>query len=324
MTRVHAALFTVATLFSLNYIVSKLAMHAFAPVTFAWLRVAGSAIVIHAVVPRDRTPIDRADSWRLLGFAMLGVVINQTLFLAGLALTTAHTAAILITTIPVFALAAAIAIGREPATVRRIGGIALAATGALLVVGGEKIEGARAAMAGSILITMNCLSYALYIVLSKPLMARLSARRVISRMFDIAAVAMIPIAIVPLMHERWRQIPASAWLSLGVVIAGPTVAAYLLNAWALKYTDSSVVAAYTYVQPVLATIMAAIFLGETIRPNTAVAALVIFGGVYLASQRPLPPAGEGGRRPGEGSATAPHPASGQLLPTQRGEGTEDR
>ena len=288
MTRVHAALFAVATLFSINYIVSKLAMHAFAPVTFAYLRVAGSAIVMHAFVPRDRTPITPADSWRLLGFALLGVAINQTLFLAGLALTTAHTAAILITTIPVFALAAAIAMRREPATVRKIGGIVLAASGALLVVGGEKIEGARAAMVGSILISLNCLSYAMYLVLSKPLMARLSARRVISRMFDLAAIVMIPIAIVPLMRERWQQIPPGAWLGLAVVIAGPTVAAYLLNAWALKFTDSSVVAAYTYVQPVLATILAAIFLGETMRPITAVAALLIFGGVYLASTRTAP------------------------------------
>lgn len=285
MTRVHAALFTVATLFSLNYIISKLAMHAFTPVTFAYLRIVGSAALIHIVMPRDTTPLDRADAWRLVGFAFLGVVINQTLFLAGLSLTTAHAAAILITTIPVFTLAVAIGIGRERPTVRKIGGIILAASGALLVVGGERVDGTRGAALGALLITMNCLSYALYIVLSKPMMARLSARRVISRMFDVAAVAMIPIAIVPLMREQWTAIPQRAWIALALVIIGPTVIAYLLQAWALTYAESSVVAAYTYVQPVLATLMAATFLGERLRSITAIAAVMIFTGVYVAASK---------------------------------------
>ena len=53
-----------------------------------------------------------------------------------------------------------------------------------------------------------------------------------------------------------------AWWSLAFVIVGPTIAAYLMNAWALKYAESSVVAAYTYLQPVFAVILAAIFLQE--------------------------------------------------------------
>jgi drug/metabolite transporter (DMT)-like permease len=285
VTRVHAALFAVATLFSINYIVSKVAMQSFTPITFAYLRIVGAAAVIHAVVPRDSTPLDREDSWRLVGYSFLAIVINQTLFLAGLSLTTAHAAAILITTIPVFALATAIALRKESPTVRKIGGIILAASGALLVVGGERIEGARAAAWGALLITMNCLSYALYIVLSKPMMARLSARRVISRMFDVAAVAMIPIAIVPVMREHWTSIPPRAWIALAIVIIGPTVIAYLLQAWALTYAESSLVAAYTYVQPVLTTLMAAAFLGERMRPVTAVAAVMIFAGVYITATR---------------------------------------
>jgi len=132
---------------------------------------------------------------------------------------------------------------------------------------------------------LNSLSYALYLVLSKPMMARLSARRVITRMFDLATFAMIPIAIVPLMREQWSAIPATAWLGLVLVIAGPTVGAYLLNAWALIYADSSLVAAYIYVQPVLATIMAAVFLGERMRPVVAIAALMIFTGVYFSASK---------------------------------------
>src|SRR5437667_7872743 len=104
-SRVHAVLFLVAFLFSANYIVSKLAMGAFSPMTFAWLRVLGSATVLNVLLrPLPGQRLERRDLWRLVGYALLGVVFNQTFFLAGLALTSAHVAAILITTIPVFTL----------------------------------------------------------------------------------------------------------------------------------------------------------------------------------------------------------------------------
>jgi drug/metabolite transporter (DMT)-like permease len=287
--RVHLALTTVAALFSANYIISKIGMRAFAPLTFAYLRVVGAALLLALILPRNPEPLSRRDRWQLVGFSLLGVVLNQALFLGGLALTSAHIAAILITTVPVFALGAAIAMGRERGTAAKIGGIALAAAGALLVLGGERLEGNARSFIGATMIVSNSMCYALYLVVSKPAMTRLSARRVISRMFAIATVAMLPLCAWSLVHEHWSAIPLRAWISLLIVILGPTVAAYLLNAWALSHAESSLVAAYTYVQPFLTAVLAWLFLGERIGSIVIIAALMIFGGVYL-SGRPAPPA----------------------------------
>jgi drug/metabolite transporter (DMT)-like permease len=282
--RLHTALFTVAFLFSANYVISKLGMREFAPMAFAWLRIAGAAIVL-AFVARHEPKLSREDSRRVAGYAILGVVINAPLFLLGLSLTSVHVAAILITTIPVFTLAAAIAVGRERPTATRIGGIALAGLGALLVVGGESLSGTWRSVLGALLIITNCLSYALYLVLSKPAMAQLSARRVVARMFAVGTAILLPFAAWSLWTEEWQALSGGAWLALGLVIAGPTVGAYLLQAWALRYADSSLVAAYTYVQPVLATLFGALFFGEEMGPLVLLAAALIFLGVWLASRR---------------------------------------
>jgi len=275
-------MFAVAALFSINYIISKVAMHSFAPLSFAWLRVAGAAIVLNVVVPgRGFT---RADSWKIAGFAILGVVLNQTMFLAGLSLTSAHVASILITTIPIFTLIVAIALGLERTTVTKVAGIALALAGALLVVGGQGMAGLTDAMAGTLLIIGNCMAYAIYLVVSKPVVSRLSPSRVISRMFAVGAVLMLPIALPSLLRENFQAIPRSAWVGLVIVIAGPTVGAYLISAWALQYSESSLVAVYSYVQPVLTTVLAWAFLGERIRGIVAVAGLMIFAGVGLAGR----------------------------------------
>ena len=43
-------------------------------------------------------------------------------------------------------------------------------------------------------------------------------------------------------------------------------------------------AAYTYLQPILTVVMAAMFLGEQIRPLAIVAGVLIFTGVWLAGR----------------------------------------
>ena len=280
---IHGALFAVNLLFAINYIVSKLGMSSFDPFTFAYLRVVGAAIILNVLI-RGVAPLSRADFKRVVLYSLLGVVINQSMFLGGLALTSAHVAAILITAVPLFTLGAAMVFKEERVTAMKVAGIALAAASALTVVGGEGLGGATKSVVGDLLIVGNSLSYALFLVLSKPDMARLGPRRVIARMFAIAAVLMLPIAAVPMLRLHWRTIPPTAWLSLAFVIAGPTIAAYLLNAWALAHTDSSLVAAYTYLQPILTVVMAAMFLGEQIRPLAIVAGVLIFTGVWLAGR----------------------------------------
>ena len=222
--------------------------------------------------------------------AFLGVVFNQLLFLGGLALTEAHAAAILITTIPVFALGAAIVRGSERPNAARVGGIALAAAGALLIVGGHGFASNPQSTLGAVMIVVNCLSYALYLVLSKPVLEHLPARSFVRRLFTIGTLLMLPFAAPALLRQSWREVPLSAWVALAIVIVGPTVGAYLLNVWALARAESSLVATYTYVQPVLATILAAMFLGEHLRPVIIVAAITIFAGVWLAgrSSGPIP------------------------------------
>ena len=258
-------------------------MRELSPLAFAWMRVAGAAAIMWALAPRER--ISSTDAKRLVLYGFLAVAVNQTLFLTGLAFTTVQVAAILITSIPVFTLAVAIFLRREAPTPVRIGGIALACAGALLVVGGEGFQGTSRSLTGAVMIIVNCFAYSIYLVLSKRHMARISAQTVVARMFVAGALLLLPVAAPALVRQNWSSVPPGAWLSLGVVILGPTIAAYSLQAWALCHAESSVVASYTYVQPVLATLLAWAIFGETIRPVVAVAAAMIFAGVWLAGRR---------------------------------------
>jgi drug/metabolite transporter (DMT)-like permease len=284
----HLALGFVAVLFSANYILGKIALAHFDPLAFAWLRVSGSflcLIVVYARHATPRVPFSKRE-WRLLiVYSLLGIVLNQILFISGLARTTAQHAAILIVTIPVFTLLIALILRREAGSPARLAGILLAAGGALSIILRSAGGDGAASLTGDVMILANSLFYAAYLVLSKPLMSRHSAIRVITLLFGFGTVLMVPFSARAVLNQNWSGIAGSAWLALLLVILGPTVGAYLINGWALARADSSLVAAYVYLQPLLASIMAAAFLGERMETSTALGAVLIFAGVWLVSRR---------------------------------------
>jgi drug/metabolite transporter (DMT)-like permease len=265
--------------------VAKIGLTHISPLSFAYLRVLGAALLLGGWQRSAGTlrEVGREDRKSITIYAVLGVVINQALFIAGLSLTTAHEAAILISSIPLFTLGAALLIGRERLSLWKVAGIVTAGAGALLVL--LPGSGHGGSTLGNGLILMNCLSYALYLIFSKGIMERLGPGAVVTRMFVVSAVLMLPLSLFNLLTEAWREIPPTAWLALGVVIVGPTVAAYTLNGWALARAESSLVAAYTYLQPVMASLLAAAILRERITGGVVIAGLLIIAGVSMASRR---------------------------------------
>lgn len=285
--RVHIALAIVSVLFSLNYILAKYALAEFDPLAFAWIRVAGSSIMLLLFVRwRGGRAILERREWKAAAlYSLLGVVLNQLMFVSGLSMTSAHEAAILITTIPIFTLAVALALRTERASAFTIGGILLAAAGALVIVGGSGLSTGGTRLYGNVLILLNCLSYGSYLVVSRPLLKRASATTAMTSMFIAGTVMLLPFTLPSLLKMNWGAISPGAWAALLGVIAGPTVAAYLLNAWALARAESSMVAVYTYVQPFLASVLAWLILGEHLHARVFLAAVLIIGGVWLTTRQ---------------------------------------
>ncbi len=285
--RVHGALLTVAVLFSLNYILGKIALREIQPLALAWVRVTGSAALLLLIRPfirsRVSVPLTRKDLPAIVLFSMLGVVLNQVLFISGLARTTAHEAAILITTIPVFTIGAAILLKKETAGRWKVAGILFAALGALLVVGGGS-DSQSGALLGNVMVLSNCACYALYLVVSKAMVQRVDAFNTITWLFVAGAFLMLPFSLASLLSQPWRTVSPASWYALLAIIAGPTVVAYVLSGWALKHTESSVVAAYTYFQPFIASVLAFLLLGEELSRVDLLGGGLIFVGVYLSTR----------------------------------------
>lgn len=124
----HLALISVQLMFSSWPIFGKVALRAMSSTGLVAFRVGGGAVAFVLLQARlgQLRRIPKRDILRVVLCSMLGVVVNQLLFVKGLSLTTVINATLLGTTIPVFTLIVSIALGFDRISLRRILGIVLA------------------------------------------------------------------------------------------------------------------------------------------------------------------------------------------------------
>lgn len=283
----HLALFAVQLMFGTWPIVGKVALRSMSSTSLVALRVVGAAIAFMLLQGKlsQLRRLPRRDLAWLVMCSMLGVTLNQLLFVKGLSLTTVINATLLGTTIPVFTLVVSIAFGYDKISLRRTLGIALAASGVVYLVDPLRADFSAQTHTGNLLIVTNSLLYGAYIAISKDLFKRYGALNVITWMFCIGSLVVLPVGVYSIGGDHLQTAPPSVWLAVLYIILVPTVVAYYLNAWALTQVSPSTVATYIYLQPLIAFGLAPMILGERFNSRILIASVLIFAGVGVVTRR---------------------------------------
>jgi drug/metabolite transporter (DMT)-like permease len=237
------------------------------------------------LVKRHRLPRAPRDLAALALFSIFGVVINQVCFVEGLARTTTSHSAIINTSIPVATLLFAILMGRERATGRKLAGIALSLGGVLYLIGHSGVSLGGTIVAGDLLTMANATSFSFFLVISKPILSRHSSLAVTAELFVFGAAGIAMLGGRQVAALDFGAISPGVWGVAALIVLFPTAGAYILNAWALKRVEASTVALFIYLQPLIASVLAASLLGEPLGRESAAAALLIFAGLALATAR---------------------------------------
>ncbi len=286
--RTHAALLLVQFAFASQAVEAKVAMlprvqggEGIFPAALAMMRMLGGALFFQTIViarATQRVAITRADHVRLVGLSIFGIALNQALFLFGLRWTTPFSVSVLGATIPIFAAALAALFGKERLTWRTVIGLTLAMVGVLSLVGGGSLD------RGAILVALNSLSYAAYVVLSRDVVLRVGALRAVAWLFTYAAILFVPFGMRPMLAQLPELTPRG-WAFCAYILALPTIVAYLLNAWALGRSSATLVTVYIYLQPLIAAVLAWLQLGHTISRRAGIAAVLILLGLGVVASR---------------------------------------
>jgi drug/metabolite transporter (DMT)-like permease len=283
----HLALIIVQVLFGTWPLFGKIALRSMTSTSLVGFRICGAAIVL-TLLQRKLSELlrlpKRMIAWLVLS-SLLGVTLNQLLYVKGLSLTTVINATLLSTTIPVFTLAVSIALGHDRASLRNIAGIGLAMTGVVYLVDPFRASFSAQSSLGDMLIIATSLCYGAYIAVSRDLVKRYGALNVITWLFLIGAVLTLPLSAYAWTTDDLKSVSMGGWIIVVYIVLIPTVGAYYLNAWALTRVAPSIVAIYIYLQPLLAFGLAPLVLGESWNSRTLVACALIFAGVAVVTIR---------------------------------------
>jgi len=281
----HLAAIGANIIFGINYVVAKGIMPDYlAPRAVIFLRVTGAMAifwVISLIMPKQ--VVAKHDLLKMFIAAIFGVAINQILFFEGLNLTTPINASVIMVGVPILVLFFAHFIIKERITKNKMIGIVLGFSGSVFLIiqaGNASFQGSQL---GNLLVFTNAASYALFLVLIKPLMAKYHPLTVMKWVFTFGFVLITPFTLHLVLIADFRIIPTNIWLSIGFVVLFTTVIAYFLNNFSLKVISPTVNSAYIYFQPFLATFVAISFGKDVLTWPEIVAALLIFTGVYFVN-----------------------------------------
>jgi drug/metabolite transporter (DMT)-like permease len=275
---------------SANFVFAKVAIRELPSVLVVCMRTVLSGIFIWPVYALAHDRLEhgvrkwtRADMPVLIAFGLLGVVGNQLLFIVGLGLTSVAHGSVITAMGPMFVLLGATLAGHERIAARKVIGMIIAACGVAALQFGR--AGGGATLKGDLIMVSSTIVFAAYSVLGKRVVSEFGSVTVNTFAFISGAVLLAPFTLWQVAIRDLSRVSTGAWTGVLYMAIFPSIAGYLIYSYALRYLPASQVSSVSYLQPVLATLFAIVFLFENPGPAFAAGAALVLSGVYVTERR---------------------------------------
>lgn len=285
MRRLDAGMLLLVAIWGLNFPVVKGAFADLPPLVFNGLRFASAGVLLALILRVMEGPwaIPRSD---LPGLALLGLVGHagyQSLFITGLAWTTAGNSSLILAMVPLFVGVLGAALRLERPTPRMWTGLVAAFGGLVILIAGRGgIALGLSTVAGDLLILGAALCWATYTVLARPFLARVSPLRLTTVTLLLGLPVILATALPGLRRLDWRAVGAGAWGALAFSSVFAVAVSYPIWYASVQAVGSTRTAAFSNLIPVVALLSARVLLGEPLGWGQVLGAAVVLGGVWMA------------------------------------------
>lgn len=282
--------FLAITFWGASFVATKIALRDVSPLTVITLRFGLGMVVLACIVAaRRQFALPRkSDLGWLIFLGLNGITVHQLLQANGLVTTSATNSGWIVALTPIFSAVLAWLILREPFGRLKVLGLALATCGAFLVISrGQLSRGLLniPATPGDFLMLASSPNWALFTVLSKRIVSRMSPALMVTYVMAFGWLAILPLFLGT---RGWLELPRltmAGWsgiLFLGILCSS---AAYVFWYDALDAAGASQVAAFLYLEPIVTVIVASALIGEKATWATWIGGAVILIGVWLVNRQ---------------------------------------
>jgi len=280
-------------IWTFNFVIAKRGLErgGIDALTLASFRVVLAALIMAAAylpAAGKRASLTRGDLWTLAPLGLFGVALNQVLFTVGLNYTTVGHSSLIIGSGPITILLMAWLMRLERLTVKKILGMLLSFAGVAVLAAehGFHFTGQRATALGDLITLLGSLAFAAFAVLGKKLAGRYDSTTVNACAFFTGGLLVLPLAVWQALRLDWGAVRWEGWVALLYMATMASVTAYVIWYWTLRHMSAARLAAFGYLQPLLATSLGVLVLGEALTSHLLLGGTLVIVGVVLAELGP--------------------------------------
>jgi len=279
----EAGVLAVMVLWAANFIVVKSAVAVLPPVGFTFLRfVIASATLLLLLRWREGSiGMPRRDLIAICALGAIGFGVYQILWTTGLTTVPAGDSALLIASTPVLVAILAVAARSDVLTPAKLIGAIVSFVGVGAVIASGPGLSLGRSLGGEAITLLGALCWSFYMAFGAPYLNRYSPLRATAWATVAGTIVLAPIAATQLATVSTAALTPGV---LGAVLYSGFLAAGISNVVVqngIRVVGPTRTAAYQFLVPALAVILAAMFLSEPIRPGQVIGGLVIIGGVLI-------------------------------------------
>jgi drug/metabolite transporter (DMT)-like permease len=284
----YGLLFLISLIWTGNFIAAKTALQVVGPITLSALRaVLATGVLLWYVRFTYQTwpSVGRADLRVFVVLALTGLVTNTTVWYYGLQRTLAINAAILGAMGPVFVTLLSASWLRERLSTRNVLGIVVSSAGVVLTVTRGSV---RALLeldlhSGDFLILAGQGLWAVYSVYARQVSRQYPPTVITAGTYIVSTAVLVPLA---LLERPWSVLPAATFGTVLAILYAATLVtvSHIWFYWGIRVVSASVASLTVNLIPFEVLVVSWLLLGEPVTWAHAIGALVVIGGVALATR----------------------------------------
>ncbi len=272
---------------SFTPIAARFIVNEISPLSLAFFRfgIADILLIIIFFIRKNKLKIDKSDILRFLLLGALVLPVNQFCFLIGVSLSTASHSGVTYSLTPLFAYLISIRIKHEKYSHGKLFSILLSIVGIIVIFYENLLNASMStSLYGDILLLFAVLSWALYLTLSKDMVAKYGALKTSAISFTTGVILYIPILIYDLPNLSLDNLSLWGGLSFFHLTILVAFGSYFVFTWSTKYISISSLTTSMNSSPLITIIFSWILLNEKLSYFFAIGTIITLAGVFL-SQR---------------------------------------
>ena len=284
----HALMLIATFCWATNIIAGKVVLRSMGPLALAQLRATAGAIIFGVLFfgwgRRPALRLARREWIFMAKTALFGITLNQLFFIGGIGRTSAAHAGLIVAMGPVMVLALACAMRLEALTLMKLLGTLVAFCGVAVLTAAKSASSGGASVRGDAILLAGTAVFAYYTILLKEAAGRYDVLTLNTIVFSLGALFMFPFSARALLTVPWTALGARAWLCVGFMVVLGTALSYWFFVFALTNLTAARVAAFAYLQPLIAIALGAWLLAEKLTLAIVAGGGLVLAGVYLTER----------------------------------------